>query len=63
MDSIFGFLASARKAVATAVGGLLTVLTFAHSIPFLPSGWVGFMGVAIAFLTAVATYVVPNDAA
>jgi Na+-translocating ferredoxin:NAD+ oxidoreductase RnfD subunit len=54
--SICGFLANAKKAVASAVGVALTVLLFAGQVPFLPSAWAGVIGTVVAVLTPIATW-------
>lgn len=60
MDKVFSFFASARKAVATAIGVVLTVLTAVNTVPFLPSSWHGVIVAVVGVLTVIATYVVPN---
>lgn len=57
------FFASAKKAVVAAVGVALTALTFAHSLTFLPAQWTVAVGVVLAILTPVATWLAPNKPA
>lgn len=56
-------LSSVRKAVAAAVGSLLTVLTFAHSLPFIPAQYETLIGVVLGVLTPLATWLIPNRTA
>lgn len=55
-------LAQIRKAIAAAVGVALTALTFAHTLTFLPGSWTTSIGVLLAVLTPIATYLTPNAA-
>lgn len=48
-----------RKAIASALGVLLTVLTFAYGLPFLGQYHI-VIGIVVAILTPIATYLVPN---
>lgn len=54
--------ASIRKAVVAALGVALTALTFAHTLTFLPASWVATVGVLLAVLTPIATWLTPNRA-
>ncbi len=60
MSGFFSFLANAKKAVATAAGVALTALLFAHSLTFLPVGVENVVGIVIAVLTPVVTWLVPG---
>jgi hypothetical protein len=53
-------LSGIRKAIASAVGVALTALTFAHHFSFLPSTWQTVIGILIAVLTPIVTWLVPN---
>jgi hypothetical protein len=55
---MLSWLASARKALVTAVGIAITVLTAAHSMPFIPDQ--PLILTILGVLTTVATYLVPN---
>lgn len=56
--SVTSWFASTRKAVVTAVGLAVTILTAYHDIPFLPDQVV--VVAVLAALTTVATYLTPN---
>jgi len=58
-------LAEVRKAVAAAVGGVLTVLNFTTNNfgTFLPPQWSAALGALIAVLGVAVTYLVPNKPA
>jgi hypothetical protein len=53
-------LAQARKFLVTALGSLLTVLTFTHNLPFLPANVSAAVGIGIAAITSILTWLVPN---
>jgi hypothetical protein len=55
-------LASIRKAIATAIGVVLTVLTFVtHNFGgIIPAHYMALVGSVFAILTTVATFLVPN---
>lgn len=53
-------LTSIDKALTSALGVLLVVLTGANALPFLPSSWHTIVSVILAILTPIATYLVPN---
>lgn len=53
-------LAQWRKALASGIGTLLTILTFTGNLPFIPSTWVTTIGVVVGILTPIATWLVPN---
>lgn len=57
-NSVLSFLSGARKAVAAAVGVAVTLLSAYHQLPGLPDQ--PLVVAALAFLTTVATYLVPN---
>jgi hypothetical protein len=56
-------LSSAKKALAAALGMVLTVLTFTHNLPFVPAQWEAVVGVVLAVLTPIATWLTPNKPA
>ena len=53
-------LAEFRKGLVTLIGTALTVLTFTHTLTFLPASWITAVGVGIAGLTVVLNVLVPN---
>lgn len=56
-------LAPVRKAVAAAVGSLLTVLLLTEKVSFLlPPHYQAVLGVLVGILTPIATWAVPNKA-
>lgn len=59
---MFAALAGIRKAIASGVGVALTALTFANVIPFIPGSIHSQIGIALAILTPVATWLIPNKA-
>lgn len=59
---MFAFLGNIAKALASAIGVAVTVLTVADKIPFVPGPWHVTIGVILAVLTPVATWLVPNKA-
>ena len=54
-------LSQIRKALVSALGVALTALTFAHTLTFLPASWVATVGVVLAVLTPIATWLTPNS--
>lgn len=56
--SVTTWLASVRKSLVVAVGGLVTVLTVYHQLPFLPDQ--AYVVAVLAALTTLATYLTPN---
>lgn len=54
------FLAKVRKAIVSAVGVAITLLTVYHQVPFLPDQPV--VASILGALTVLATYFVPNKA-
>jgi hypothetical protein len=53
-------LAEARKFLVTGLGSLLTVLTFTQHVPFLPGNVATAVGISIATITTLLTWLVPN---
>lgn len=51
------------KALTSALGVALTVLGLADKIPFLPGSWHHTVGLLLAVLTPIATWLVPNKTA
>lgn len=60
LSSAVAYLATVKKAVASAVGVAITVLTAYHEIPILPDQ--PLVVAILAALTAVATWLIPNKA-
>lgn len=61
---IKAWVAGARKTLVTAVGSLLGVLTFVGTFSaFLPAADAHWIAWAIAGLTTLSTYLVPNKTA
>jgi energy-converting hydrogenase Eha subunit F len=56
-------LASIQKFLASAIGVLLVVLTYTHNLPFVPAQWESVVGVVIAVLTPISTWLVKNKTA
>lgn len=56
-------LAEIRKALVTGVGSLLTVFTFVNGFGFLPANLHTVVGVCLAVLTTVSTWLIPNKTA
>lgn len=54
------FLSEAKKAIVSALGVALTGLTFAHGLTFLPGSWIAPVGVLLAILTPIATWLTPG---
>lgn len=57
---MFAWLATIRKFLVSAVGGAVTALTLIDKIPFLPHTVTGPVGIVLAVLTPILTYLVPN---
>jgi hypothetical protein len=61
---MLSFLSNAKKAVVTAIGIALTLLTDAQAFSaFIPSSASTWIATAIAVLTPIVTYLVPNGPA
>lgn len=53
-------LAEVRKGLITLVGTTLTVLTFLHTLTFLPASFSVPIGIAFAAATVFLNWLVPN---
>jgi hypothetical protein len=54
-------VAAWRKSLAAALGSLVTALAFTHNIPFLPASLTTEIGVVVAVLTPIITWLVPPN--
>jgi hypothetical protein len=61
MDTILGYLASVRKALTSAIGVVVTLLTVYHHVSFLPDQ--PLVASLLGALTVLATWLVPNKTA
>lgn len=60
LSSVVTFVEESRKAVTTAVGVTVTVLTAVNTLPFIPASVHGVVTGALAVATVLATYLIPN---